>query len=244
MRKNFWNTICAFVVALSLISAGCGSVSVDFYTKVDPSGDYNQKISVTATGILGEQLITQNLTQSATNNGWTTTAGRNGDSVTFNASKQFHSGDNSNVFDAMGDNASIKLGDVNSHVSNGFFYKDYYFEGTIPSNPINPDAKNTAMADALMNSMFKMSWTIELPGQIVETNADTHTGNAATWNLTYSSVTKGTPMTIHSRVLQWGNIAIAGGAGLAVILLAVLLILKNRAKKTPIVQSLETKDSP
>jgi hypothetical protein len=242
MRKGFRDTICFFVVALSLVSTGCGSVSVDFYTKVDPSGDYNQQISVTATGILGEQLITQNLTQSATNNGWTATAGRNGDSATFNASKQFHSGDKSTVFDAMGDNASIKLGDINSRISNGFFYKDYYFEGTIPSNPINPDANNTAMADALLNSMFKMSWTIELPGKIVETNADTHTGNAATWNLTYSSVTKGTPMMIHTRILQWGNIGIAGGAGIAVILLLVLFIRKKRP--APAVQSSETKESP
>ena len=178
--------------------------------------------------MIAEQLITQNLTTNAQANGWTATISHTGNSSTFNASKTFQKEGNFTIIDAFGGSAGLKLEDVDSHVTNGLLFKEYYFEAAIPGAPIDPaNTQFAGVGEALLNSMFKMSWTIELPGKIVETNADTHDSKTATWYFDYSSLSKNHTIMIHSNALQWNNIFLAGGAVLAIILLLVIVLRKK-----------------
>ncbi|MFX0012013.1 MAG: hypothetical protein ACFE9R_16985, partial [Candidatus Hermodarchaeota archaeon] len=44
------------LLILSLCVISCGSISIDLYTKVETSGDFQQRVEITGTGMLGEMI--------------------------------------------------------------------------------------------------------------------------------------------------------------------------------------------
>ena len=75
--------------------------------------------------------------------------------------------------------------------------------------------------------MFSVSWSITLPGEITETNADYHDLDTATWNFTYSAIQNGHYMSVKSTYIDW-PIILGIVAGIIVIVVVIYLMSRRR----------------
>lgn len=69
----------------------------------------------------------------------------------------------------------------------------------------------------MLDALFKVRFSVTMPGQITETDADSHTGEKGTWLSNYSSLTKGKTLRAESKQIVWPAIG-AAALGLAGVL--------------------------
>jgi hypothetical protein len=55
-----------------------------------------------------------------------------------------------------------------------------------------------AQITEMLKELFQMSWTVKIPGEIVETNADEVSERGATWNLPFDRLEQGMELLIVS----------------------------------------------
>ena len=79
----------------------------------------------------------------------------------------------------------------------------------------------------MLQSMFYMSWTLDLPGKIIETNADEYDEDSATWYFDVESLTRDRYMMVETRYIRWPVIGII--AGIVVVGLLLFFIIRRRA---------------
>jgi hypothetical protein len=195
-------------LVLALFPLGCGTVSIDLYTKVKPTGDVRQQVQISGTGMMGNLVVSSDIIQEFKKDGWEVTTSHSEGSASLIATKDFQ--------------------DAVFYEKDRLVYKEYYFEVTIPGTAIGLEEQDefAELGKAMMKSVFNMSWTLDLPGRIVETNADVHDDESATWYFDVESVETGRYMMVHTRYINWVAIGIIAG----VILIGVVLFLVIRRR--------------
>jgi DNA-directed RNA polymerase subunit RPC12/RpoP len=242
---NYINTIRSsrkflvkIVIALELLIAalltiGCGTVDMNVHTRVKPSGDIIQELSIATTGMM-TALIDSEFAADLESQGWEVERTTSGETTTVVATRKYSKNEPVTVPGLLEQDQSdyFKL-----HVKNYVVIKDYYLELTLPEDTSfeselpdeELDGEDEIFSEEMMESMFKFSWTVTLPGKIMETNADEVSGSSATWNLPYSSMGSGQYMMLRSRYINWMVIGIIAGC---VILAVLLVFLLKKPKKS------------
>jgi hemolysin activation/secretion protein len=120
-------------------------------------------------------------------------------------------------------------------------YRYYSFALTIPQSENLAESTGSsddefeemgeAMAQLLVQSI-SLSWGIRLPGNIIETNADSISGNLAIWEFDLMSLEEGRTLKVESRELNKVFVALFISVGAAILLLlGILVVLKARRQK-------------
>ena len=202
--------IVTLIVALALVSlVGCGTVSIDLHTTVKASGDISQEIKVEGSGMMGAFVTSEDALKDLRKEGWHVSIEHPGACVI--ATKNFEQG-KTVVLPGM-----EELKNQHFRVRDLVILKEYFFEATIPANPlgIEEDDEFAEVGKAILRSMFSMSWTLTMPGEVIETNADAIDGNSATWYFDIDSLEKERYMMVHSRYINWP--LVGGIAGVIVV---------------------------
>lgn len=231
LRRKTAKIIITALTAGLILLAGCGTLDMQLETDVRTSGNYTQKVIITATGALGESLVTEGGADEMTADGWQVTQTQSGDTVTLTASKDFSPDDPFFLPDATGTEATSPVLDIQS--KNNFLFTDYSFTVNIPSDPealgLEPDAGEYAeLTLGLLKNIFTMSWTVNMPGEITNSNADVVNGSTATWDFDVDTLSQGGVMTADVRVINW---VIISGLATFVIILAILSLIFIRRRR-------------
>ncbi|HEY83297.1 MAG TPA: hypothetical protein G4O01_08455 [Dehalococcoidia bacterium] len=215
-------------LVLALFPLGCGTVSIDLYTKVKPTGDVRQQVQISGTGMMGNLVVSSDIIQEFKKDGWEVTTSHSEGSASLIATKDFEEGEEIAIPGFGEDSSEISFQDAVFYEKDRLVYKEYYFEVTIPGTAIGLEEQDefAELGKAMMKSVFNMSWTLDLPGRIVETNADVHDDESATWYFDVESVETGRYMMVHTRYINWVAIGIIAG----VILIGVVLFLVIRRR--------------
>jgi len=218
------------ILIIPFMSAGCGSVDVNIHTTIKPSGDFIQELRLKGSGMMGAALTTPETIESLKKEGWQVTTERSGDSVSLVATKQFKKGESVTMPDFSKQGTGLKQ--VKFDVKNFIAFKEYFLEMTLPASPIDTAGGQYAeLTKSMLKSMFSMSWTLSLPGNIVETNADAVQDNSATWYFDVDSLAKDRYMMVHTRYVNWPIIGIIAGVVVVGVGLFILFVVRRRTPK-------------
>jgi len=237
------------VLVLVLLAAGCGTADINLHTIVHSSGEVTQEVNIKATGLMAEAFkeSTADLSE-AEAAGWQISKEETKDSISLKMSKRF----SRREAEAM--TIPLGMGTTSDEPSDGttkptmrfdvqdsFFYRDYSLSIKLPPSETRAPSEDggkeedlAEMSDEMLKALeeaFSFSWTVTLPGEITETNADERSGNSATWKLGFSSMNQSQEFMIKSRETRWANIGLVGG-GAAVIVVGVIVILVLRRRSS------------
>lgn len=223
-----------FFLLTILILTSCGRIDANIHTTIKPSGLIIQNISLTGSGQMGSSLSNSFPIQTYISNGWLINVTNEGGSTTISATKVFRKEDISNIAAAFvkSEQGASSIKNPVFSITDNFFIKYYSLSFTIP--PMTPDTIDAGsgeqwfkMGEAALDSMFGLSWSITLPGQITATNADSYQRDTATYNFNYSSLKNGHQIMVQSRYVDWPLMLIVLG-GLIVVILIIVLTSKPK----------------
>lgn len=213
-----------FIVLSVLFSTvGCGTLDVDLHLEFHDDGA-SAELTTTGTGVLGASVLTSQLKDDFAAKGWQTSLDRQGEIVTLRAS--------ADTLDA-GRRASLAAStpspsSAESKFLDGLSYErrdnvlttDYVVRFKVPvidsPPPMGDELIDEKTMLQIVNSMLRFKVSMTLPGEIIETNADSRTVDTATWLLSYESLVQGRDLYVMSRQTNYGNIA-----GIAILLLLI-----------------------
>lgn len=225
--------LCAVVVALLL--AGCGTIRMEGTTTVLSPNEAEQKVELNAEGLLGQALSSRTSVDDLTKDGWSANLQRTGNSVHLSLTRR---GSLAQAFDMPeGTAVGTKKPDARVDVKEGLFNREYHITVTLPPSDVAagvgaaaqqpglngtpgltlPPEQMQQMRD-MLKSAITFSWTIALPGKLVETNADRAATNSGTWELDLDRLQSGVEMRIVSSEGKDPTPWIAGGAGVLLVL--------------------------
>ncbi|MFA5079836.1 MAG: hypothetical protein WC541_10185 [Dehalococcoidia bacterium] len=224
--------ISALVLALILVTvfvlAACGRIDAGIHTTFKPSGLIVQSISLTGSGQMGTSLSNAFPLQTYITSGWLINVASEGGSTTVSATRVFRKDDISNIMAVFlkSDRGASGIKNPVFTITDNFFIKYYSLSFTIP--PMTPDTIDTGageqwakLGEAALDSMFSLTWSITLPGQITATNADSYQRDTATYNFKYSTLKNGRQVMVQSRYVDWPLILIVLGGVVVVVLIIV-----------------------
>lgn len=226
------------VLALLLpLLAGCGQIDVNLHTTIKPSGDLVQEVMFTGSGMMAGFLDDAEAIGDLETEGWEVTIERTANSSTLTASRNFSADEVLAIPDLSGDEAALENYDFS--VRNYFLFTDYIIEVILPGNPVDIPTDDLTGLDGfdddiisqLLQGLFSMSWSITLPGEITESNADSVQDSTATWIFDISSLDQNQGIAVRSRLINWPFIA-GTSAGLLVLAgVVTFLVLRKRAAR-------------
>lgn len=238
MRRYTAVVIMAMFLLLASIMAGCGTLDINLHTTVERSGDFIQQIRFEADGPIASLLEEPEFTADFEKDGWKMTAERSEDSVTIVVTRRFSSEEVATLPEMAAGPTTPEV--FSPRVEGGFFATDYLLEVTLPGNPDVADefaedesAEFGEFAKQMLEGMFNISWTITLPGKIVESNADVIEGGSATWNFNLFSSESDQHLTVHSRYINWPAIGGIIAAVVVVVVLVIFLLVRRKAAGAP-----------
>lgn len=233
MRQKIILVFLAISLLLLSVMVGCGTLDVNLHTTVKSSGDLVQQIRLEGSGMMGNLLDDSEFTEELEQGGWTITTERSEDSVSVTSTKNFR-WDEPIIFDEE----SI-LEDVSYRVSNRILVKDYFFEATLPGEgPVGTmfegeEGEFEELGGVLLEDMLNISWTVTLPGNIVESNADTFEGDSAIWYFDIEPLEGDRYLTAYSRETNWAVIGGIIAAVLVVLALVIYLLVRRKTTWAP-----------
>ena len=227
------------VLALLLpLLAGCGQIDVNLHTTIKPSGDLVQEVRFTGSGMMAGFLDDAEAIGDLETEGWEVTIERTANSSTLTASREFSVDEVLAIPDLSGDETALENYDFS--VRNYFLFTDYIIEVILPGNPVDIPTDDLTGLDGfdddiisqLLQGLFSMSWSITLPGEITESNADSIQDSTATWFFDIGSLDQNQGIAVRSRLINWPFIA-GTSAGLLVLAgVVTFLVLRKRAART------------
>jgi hypothetical protein len=225
------------MVSLLLISimAGCGTLSMKFHTTIKTSGDIVQQIRFEGSGMMATVIDEDVLEAGFERDGWEVDVERTDELVTLVATKSLSRDETILIPQPESGEFSV-LGSVFLRSEDGLLTKEYFIAIDVAGSGEELEVTNgefEELAEMMLEGMLDISWTITLPGKIVESNADTVEGGSATWEFDTSSLASGRYLMVHSQYTNW---PVIGGiiAGVVVVLaLVVFLIIRKRRTPTP-----------
>jgi hypothetical protein len=230
---------------LIFVLAGCEMLDLDFTmdfdyrTIVETSGDIIQEIRVELTGArvttLEEAgfLDDVDLANELEREGWEVDIETTDDSLIINATGSY-------ILDEDGGVAQVEGGPevpegFSVRVENGFLSKKYFAELDVAESGGELTGEGEefgVLAEHMLEDMFDFSWTITLPGEIVDSNADTVEGGSATWDFDYDSLTSGLYLTVQSQYTNWPVIGGIIAGAVVVLALVVFFVIKRRRRSS------------
>jgi len=231
-----------FSLLLSVI-AGCDmldldlKLDLDYSTTVKASGDIIQEIRCEITGMTGTMLEEIGLLEGSDftadfeQDGWALDVERTDDSVIVTATGSFTMDEDIIIPQVEGGPAFTEGFSV--RVEDGLLSKKYFAEFNAAESGdelIGEGGGLGGFTDMMLGDMFDFSWTITLPGKIVESNADSVEGSSATWDFDIDSLSSGLNLTVHSQYTNWPVIGgIIAGVVVVLVLAAFFFIRRRRA---------------
>jgi hypothetical protein len=182
------------MLLVASLSAGC-KMSMNMETTVLPSIEMDQSVTMKFEGFPEESLQDlQSEDAAMAKDGWTQEVTTEGDTVVMRAYKHLQNGDE--LFPpGKGDDSPKPRYDL--QVADTPEYREYSLSILVPADEsaasptptevaIDPEvdpemAEFGAEMARAMADMFEFSWTINLPGEVVDTNADVRTEKGGTW---------------------------------------------------------------
>ena len=238
MKKRLIIPGLAVLALLLPLLAGCGQIDVNLHTTIKPSGDLVQEVMFTGSGMMAGFLDDAEAIGDLETEGWEVTIERTANSSTLTASRNFSADEVLAIPDLSGDEAALENYDFS--VRNYFLFTDYIIEVILPGNPVDIPTDDLTGLDGfdddiisqLLQGLFSMSWSITLPGEITESNADSIQDSTATWVFDIGSLDQDQEIAVRSRLINWPFIA-GTSAGLLVLAgVVVFLVLRRRAART------------
>jgi hypothetical protein len=230
----------ASLLALSVMT-GCGTLAMDLHTTVKTSGDIIQEIRFEGTGMMATMLEEADFTADFEQDGWVLDVERMDDSVIVTATGSFTLDEDIIIPQVEGGPALTE--GFSARVEDGLLSKNFFIEVDVLGSEDelgNEDEELDEMFSGMLEGMFDISWTITLPGNIVESKADIVEGSSATWNFDINSLTSGFYLMVHSQYKNWPVIGgiIAG----VVVVLALVAFFFIRRRRTPAISPSEITD--
>jgi hypothetical protein len=214
------------VAFLVLTLFGCGTVAVNVNTDIQSPDDFTHTMEIVLTGFLAEmadeQMDEQFNAQELRDEGWDVTVERleegEDKKLVFKASRHFEGEEAAKL--TSGEGLQLLQEEL------GFTLETKEFDGGIEYRvALNPQSGteeadqegdesisfdgedavdlgdfSEAFGEAMLDSFFQLNWTVSVPGEIVDTNADSYEGNQATWHLKGSDLVQAEEMYLVSRV--------------------------------------------
>lgn len=212
LSRFFGLALLGFVL---LVVSGCGTLQMEIHTKVNSPTEVEQHLSLRATGMLAGAVRDSFKPDQMRAEGFTVSEKQEGDIYTLSASTVMHASDVSE---------KLKVGDrpspSNFTVTERLLDREYRLKIVIEPSQATPSVQATAtpatatkpsgqplvggpemdqLARQMANQMLQVQWKMTLPGEIIETNADSVQGNTAVWNLTLDRLEAGREMVVVSR---------------------------------------------
>jgi len=234
MGRRISALILALILVIIIAVAACGRIDAGIHTTIKPSGLIVQKISLTGSGQMATSLSNAFPLQKYIGNGWLIDVSSEGGSTTVSATRVFRKEDISSIVTVFlkSDQGASGIKNPVFTITDNFFIKYYSLSFTIP--PMTPDTIDTGageqwskLGEAALDSMFSLTWSITLPGQITATNADSYQRDTATYNFKYSTLKNGRQIMVQSRYVDWPLILIVLG-GLVVVILIIVFATKPK----------------
>ena len=210
---------------LALLLTACGTAQVEVTTTVLSPNEAEQQVSIRAEGMLGEALAAQLKPQETELEGWATEVVREQQGVRMVMKKR---GSLQSVWDLPERMPAAANAAAQVDVTNSLLGREYRVvvklppvnagEGMLGASGIGPDQMR--QLQDMMAQSVTASWTINLPGDITETNADRKTAHGATWDLTVDRTRDGMELRIASR--EGPNVAALAGGGVVAVALGGL----------------------
>lgn len=212
------------------------TLNVDYHTTVKSSGEVIQDIRLEITGMTDTMLEEAGFTEGFPlgGEGWDVTTETTDDSVIITATGNY-------ILDKEGNISQVEGGPevpevMSVRVEGGLLYTKYFAEINATQSgmgEIGEGGEFGELVGIMLGDIFHFSWTITLPGSVVESNADIVEGGSATWVFDFDSLSSGIDMTVQSQYTNW---PVIGGiiAGVVVVLaLVVFFILRRRRAPAP-----------
>ena len=170
-------------LAVLLIVLGCGSMSIDMKTTVQDIENFSHEMTVTATGELREGFTEDLATEDLRAEGWEVSIVDDGDATTVKMSRDFV-GDFGSLASAseLFENLKIEAEETDE----GIEYRASFSLADPEGDDLISQDDLTGMDELMLQSFadtFTLKWTVEIPGEIIDTNAETQEGNVVTWDL-------------------------------------------------------------
>ena len=234
---------------LFLVATGCGTLDMDFITEVSGSGVVTQKLAFEGTDQLGSLIINTDTAEGLRDDGWDVQLDRAAELSRLSASKVFERAQDitlPEVGSEEDEGATLSISDFMFEVESRGLYRYYSFALAIPQSENLAESTRSsddefeemgeAMAQLLVQSI-PLSWGIRLPGNIIETNADSTSGNLATWEFDLMSLEEGRTLRVESRELNKVVVVLFISAGAAILLLLGILVVlmahRRKASRVP-----------
>jgi hypothetical protein len=232
MRQRIVRAFLIVSLLLISISTGCGTLSINFHTMIKTSGDIVQQIRFEGSGMMATALDEGSFETELERGGWKVDIERTDESVALVATKNL-SRDETILIPQLEGGEPSAVGSVFLRSEDGLLTKEYFIEIDVAASGEQPEVSNgefEELAGMMLEGMFDVSWTITLPGKIVESNADFVEGGSATWEFDINSMGSGRYLMVHSQYTNWPVIGgIIAGVVVVLALVAFLVIRRRRA---------------
>ena len=227
-----------FSLLLSL-ATGCDMLDLDFsmdlnyHTTVQTSGDVIQDIRIEVTGMTDTMLEESGFSEEAFlgEEGWDFNTESTDDSVIITGTSNYILDEDGNISQVEG-GPEIPEG-LSVRVDKSLLSTKYFVELNAAGSGdelFGEGGEFGEMVEIMLGDMFNISWTITLPGKIVESNAGIVEGGSATWDLDLETLSSGLSLTVQSQYTNWPVIGgIIAGVVVLLALLALFIIRRRRA---------------
>ncbi|MDA1189638.1 MAG: hypothetical protein O2854_08200 [Chloroflexi bacterium] len=204
-----------FVLFAVMLVAACGTLSADLVTTVREDGTFTQTITIHATGGMADIIPIAYDIPTLESEGWEvelTTSGDGEDAMsnltisgTFTF-EQFQDKVGRQLIEPL-NTAKITVIEEPTHFEYRAALGQDATSGTrdTTSGGLGYDRSDLELAESLV-----ITWTLTLPGEIVDTNADTFEGNTATWTIDLLELEDTTGLYAVSRVSKGGSCTAPG----------------------------------
>ncbi len=232
-------TVLAATAALVIVVSGCGTARVDLKTDVVSPQEVNQELLITADGAVGDSLRQSFDPEKMRQDGWTTDLKSQGNGYVLRMSKKL-TGSGSWLPASTGATSSTtSAAKFDYKVNEGFLDREYNLHIVLPASPMTTSAPKTELerqgqqlGEQLIRNSFNMAWTINLPGEVTDTNADSKTKNGGTWEIGFDGMQKGVDMRISSRERKDSTVYALAGGGVILFGLVGFAAARSRRKTT------------
>jgi len=218
--------ILALLAVLTLALSGCGTAKIDVTTTVVSPEEAEQHLTMRADGMIGQAMGERLTPEDVEKDGWKATIQKSGEVVTLDMVRK------SGLREAWDMPESLsgegKKPDVDVAVTDGLLSRDYRLVMKIPPTGMPADLGDGQLLNGqqqqqlqeMLAQAFKITWTVTLPGDITDTNADRKNGtNSGSWDLTLDRLQAGMEVRIASREMKNLLPFAAGGGGILLVLL-------------------------
>jgi hypothetical protein len=224
MSSRHW--LALLILASALATTGCGRLLFNFTTDIRSADEISQEISMQAEGFFAEMMRESEQADQPEDEGWTVqtesyTDEADQDVYIVRLSRVASAEELESKQLPVPGATEGQEPEVDFNVTPGPEFTEYRLRILFPPSPKpsaltsvrpEPDAPQLtpeptpdpalqeleAQITEMLKELFQMSWTVKIPGEIVETNADEVSERGATWNLPFDRLEQGMELLIVS----------------------------------------------